>query len=75
MPSPIPRGRLADRLAALEWIGWQISVDAYATAEQLRLDGWGPEELEDAIAGYRDWWVGQVDAAVGAAVTFWVAAA
>lgn len=74
MPTPIPRGRLADRLAAIERIGWQIGVDAFATAEQLRLDGWSSEELAGAMHGYREWWVGQVDAAVDAALTFWAVA-
>lgn len=73
MPAPIPRGKLADRLAVIDRIGWQISVDAFATTEQLRLDGWSPEELAGAIHGYREWWAGQVDAAIDAALAFWVA--
>ncbi len=59
----IPRRR-AERLRFFEGLWLAIELDAIATADELRADGWADAAIGGALEDYRAWITGNVSDAV-----------
>lgn len=75
VPFPLPRTRGTGRLEALEALWAAIALDTLATLDELVANGEDSDGALEAIANYRDWFVGNVDDAIAFGRGWWEVAA